>query len=243
MAAVPYKNSALGKKGQVEEMFDSISHRYDLLNHLLSVNIDKLWRKKAIKLLAPHHPKKILDIATGTADFALAATRLNPKRITGIDLSEGMLKIGRQKIEKRGLSGSIELLKADSEALPFDDATFDAAVVGFGVRNFENLEKGLSEIFRVLKPDGVFIVLEFSRPRKAFFKQLYFFYFNNILPMLGRLVSKDSSAYTYLPESVREFPDGGAFVSILGKTGFLNCSWHPQTFGIASIYKAQKPEN
>jgi len=243
MAAVPYKNSTQSKKGQVEEMFDSISHRYDLLNHLLSVNIDKLWRKKAIKLLAPHHPEKILDIATGTADFAIAATRLNPQKITGIDLSEGMLKKGRQKIEKKGLSGSIELLKADSEALPFDNATFDAAVVGFGVRNFENLEKGLTEIHRVLKPGGVFIVLEFSRPRKAFFKQMYFFYFNNILPMLGRLVSKDNSAYTYLPESVHEFPDGDDFVFILEKTGYHKCSWHPQTFGIASIYKAQKPEN
>jgi demethylmenaquinone methyltransferase/2-methoxy-6-polyprenyl-1,4-benzoquinol methylase len=243
MAAVPYKNSTQSKKGQVEEMFDSISHRYDLLNHLLSVNIDKLWRKKAIKLLAPHHPEKILDIATGTADFAIAATRLNPQKITGIDLSEGMLKKGRQKIEKKGLSGSIELLKADSEALPFDNATFDAAVVGFGVRNFENLEKGLTEIHRVLKPGGVFIVLEFSRPRKAFFKQMYFFYFNNILPMLGRLVSKDNSAYTYLPESVHEFPDGDDFVFILEKIGYHKCSWHPQTFGIASIYKAQKPEN
>lgn len=223
-------------------MFDSISHRYDLLNHLLSLNIDKRWRKKAIKLLASHHPESILDIATGTADFALAATRLKPIKITGIDLSEGMLNIGRQKIKKKGLSGSIELLKADSEELPFKDSSFDAVVVGFGVRNFENLEKGLSEIFRVLKPGGIFIVLEFSRPRKAFFKQLYFFYFKNILPMLGRLVSKDNSAYTYLPESVNEFPDGDSFVSILEKTGYQNCSWHPQTLGIASIYKTQKPE-
>lgn len=243
MAAVPYKKSGLSKKGQVEEMFDRISHRYDLLNHLLSVNIDKLWRRKAVKLLASHHPEKILDIATGTADFALAAARLSPRKITGIDLSEGMLKIGRQKIEKKGISATIELLKADSENLPFDDALFDAAVVGFGVRNFENLEKGLSEIYRVLQPGGIFIVLEFSRPRNTIFKQLYYFYFNKILPLLGRLVSKDDSAYTYLPESVREFPDGESFISILEKTGYHNCSWHPQTFGIASIYKAQKPEN
>jgi demethylmenaquinone methyltransferase/2-methoxy-6-polyprenyl-1,4-benzoquinol methylase len=242
MAAVPYKNSNLSKKGQVEEMFDHISHRYDLLNHLLSANIDKLWRKKSIKMLHKFQPRSILDIATGTGDFAIAAAKLNPEKIVGIDLSEGMLKVGRQKIEKRGLSHLIELQKADSEALPFDNNTFDAAIVAFGVRNFENLEKGLAEIYRVLRPDGAFIVLEFSLPKNKVFRNLYFFYFIKVLPWLGRLVSKDNRAYTYLPESVREFPDGADFVRILEKTGFVKSRWMSQTMGIAAIYESQKPK-
>jgi demethylmenaquinone methyltransferase/2-methoxy-6-polyprenyl-1,4-benzoquinol methylase len=242
MAAVPYKNSNQSKKVQVEEMFDQISHRYDLLNHLLSVNIDKAWRNKAIKMLKAFQPKTILDIATGTADFAIAAGKLNPEKITGIDLSEGMLRIGRQKVEKKGLSHLIELRKADSEALPFENHSFDAAVVGFGVRNFENLEKGLAEIFRVLRPGGVFVVLEFSLPKNKVFRSLYFFYFLKVLPWLGRLISKNSRAYTYLPESVREFPDGENFARILEKAGFEKCRWVPQTMGIATIYQAQKPE-
>ena len=241
MAAVPYKNSNLSKKGQVEEMFDHISHRYDLLNHLLSANIDKMWRKKAIKMLRAFQPKTILDIATGTADFAVAAAKLNPEKIVGIDLSEGMLKVGRQKIQKKGLSHLIELQKADSEALPFENHTFDSAIVGFGVRNFENLEKGLAEIYRVLRPGGVFIVLEFSLPKNIIFRNLYFFYFTKVLPWLGKLVSKDNRAYTYLPESVREFPDGEDFVRILEKIGFEKCRWIPQTMGIATIYESQKP--
>lgn len=223
-------------------MFDQISHRYDLLNHLLSVNIDKAWRNKAIKMLKAFQPKTILDIATGTADFAIAAGKLNPEKITGIDLSEGMLRIGRQKVEKKGLSHLIELRKADSEALPFENHSFDAAVVGFGVRNFENLEKGLAEIFRVLRPGGVFVVLEFSLPKNKVFRSLYFFYFLKVLPWLGRLISKNSRAYTYLPESVREFPDGEKFARILEKAGFEKCRWVPQTMGIATIYQAQKPE-
>jgi demethylmenaquinone methyltransferase/2-methoxy-6-polyprenyl-1,4-benzoquinol methylase len=242
MAAVPYKNSNLSKKGQVEEMFDHISHRYDLLNHLLSANIDKLWRKKSIKMLHKFQPCSILDIATGTGDFAIAAAKLNPEKIVGIDLSEGMLKVGRQKIEKRGLSHLIELQKADSEALPFDNNTFDAAIVAFGVRNFENLEKGLAEIYRVLRPGGAFIVLEFSLPKNKVFRNLYFFYFIKVLPWLGRLVSKDNRAYTYLPESVREFPDGADFVRILEKTGFVKSRWMSQTMGIAAIYESQKPK-
>lgn len=224
-------------------MFDQISHRYDLLNHLLSVNIDKAWRNKAIKMLKAFQPKTILDIATGTADFAIAAGKLNPEKITGIDLSEGMLRIGRQKVEKKGLSNLIELRKADSEALPFENHSFDAAVVGFGVRNFENLEKGLAEIFRVLRPGGVFVVLEFSLPKNKVFRSLYFFYFLKVLPWLGRLISKNSRAYTYLPESVREFPDGENFARILEKAGFEKCRWVPQTMGIATIYQAQKPES
>lgn len=241
MAAVPYKNSNLSKKGQVEEMFDQISHRYDLLNHLLSANIDRLWRRKAVKMLGRFNPKNILDIATGTADFAVAAARLNPGKIIGIDLSEGMLKVGRQKIEKKGLSNLIELQKADSEALPFKDYSFDSAIVGFGVRNFENLEMGLAEIYRVLRPGGVFIVLEFSVPKNKVFQGLYFFYFTKILPWLGKRVSKDNRAYTYLPESVRDFPDGDDFAGILEKTGFKNCKWVPVTMGIATIYQSEKP--
>lgn len=242
MAAVPYKNSIQSKKDQVEEMFDNISPKYDLLNHLLSANVDKIWRRRSIKKLARFQPHHILDIATGTGDFAIAATKLNDTRITGIDISEGMLQVGREKIRKKGLSSRIELQKADSENLPFQQNTFDAAIVGFGVRNFETLEKGLTEIFRVLKPGGVFIVLEFSKPRKTPFRQLYSFYFTTILPALGRLISKDSRAYTYLPESVNEFPDGEDFIAILKKTGFKNTKCFLQTFGIASIYQAAKPE-
>ena len=242
MAAVPYNDSRKSKKDQVEEMFDHISQRYDFLNHLLSLNIDKIWRNKAIRLLKPYRPKNILDIATGTGDFAIAARKLQPEKITGIDLSEGMLGMGREKLKKKKLDELIELRKADSENLPFKDNSFDAAIVAFGVRNFENLEKGLTEIFRVLKPGGVFMVLEFSKPRKTPFRQLYFFYFTRILPFLGRMVSKDSRAYTYLPESVREFPDGMEFISIMERTGYKNCRWLPQSFGIASIYEGQKPE-
>ena len=223
-------------------MFDQISPRYDFLNHVLSANVDKVWRKKAIRILRPRNPRRILDVATGTADFALAAARLNPDKITGIDLSEGMLRIGVQKVRKAGLEDLITLQKADSEALPFDDGSFDSAIVGFGVRNFENLNKGLAEIYRVLDPGGIFIVLEFSRPRNKLFAKIYFWYFTKVLPFLGRIVSKDNSAYTYLPESVQKFPDGKAFISILEATGFVNCSSKSLTLGIASIYKAEKPK-
>ncbi len=241
MAALPYKNSAQSKKNQVEEMFDNISSKYDLLNHLLSVNIDKIWRKRAISKLKPFQPKLILDIATGTGDFAIAAIQLKDVEVTGVDISEGMLSVGRKKIAEKKLDNRIKLLKADSENLPFEENKFDAATVGFGVRNFETLEKGLSEICRVLKPGGIFIVLEFSKPLKPPFKQLYYFYFKRILPLLGRLISNDKSAYTYLPESVNEFPDGNAFTGILEKVGFVNCKFFPQTFGIATIYQANKP--
>ncbi len=242
MAIVPYKDSNLSKKSQVEEMFDSISPRYDLLNHVLSANIDKAWRKKAIQMLAAYKPATILDVATGTADFAIAAKKLNPEKITGVDLSEGMLGIGRQKIQKLGLTHLIELSKADSESLPFNDNSFDAATVGFGVRNFENLDKGIMEIFRVLKPGGIFIVLEFSRPRGKLFGSLYLFYFTKILPLLGRMVSRNHRAYSYLPESVKSFPDGEDFLKVLRSAGFENCTCKPLTMGIASIYTAQKAE-
>jgi demethylmenaquinone methyltransferase / 2-methoxy-6-polyprenyl-1,4-benzoquinol methylase len=242
MPAVPYKDSERSKKMQVEEMFDEISPRYDLLNHLLSVNIDKSWRRKAIELLRPYQPANILDVATGTGDFAMEAAKLNPQSITGIDLSEGMLKVGRQKIDKKGLTQLIKLEKADSENLPFDDHVYDAAIVGFGVRNFENLKKGLDEIFRVLKPGGVFIILEFSRPKNVLFRQLYFFYFQRLLPWMGRMVSKSHRAYSYLPESVLEFPDGDEFAAILREGKFKNVTYKLLTLGIATIYIAQKPD-
>lgn len=240
--ALPYKQSTQSKRGQVEEMFDNISHKYDALNHILSLNIDKLWRKRTIKKLKAFSPKLILDIATGTGDFAVAASKLGDVKITGIDISEGMLNVGRKKIEKKNLSNKISFLKADSEDLPFAENNFDAAIVGFGVRNFEHLKKGLSEILRVIKPGGVFYVLEFSKPVSAPFKQIYMFYFMRILPFVGRIISKDSSAYSYLPESVNEFPDGERFLRILAEVGFENNKCFKQTFGIASIYEAHKPK-
>lgn len=241
--ALPYKQSKQSKKGQVEEMFDNISPKYDRLNHILSVNIDKIWRRKTIQKLKLYSPKSILDIATGTGDFAIAASKLSDTKITGIDISEGMLNVARQKIAKKNLEKQIEFRKADSENLPFDDVIFDAAIVGFGVRNFENLNKGLSEILRVMKPGGVLFVLEFSKPISTPFKQIYMFYFMRILPFIGRMISKDSSAYSYLPESVNEFPDGERFLTILADVGFVNNECFRQSFGIASIYEAHKTEN
>ena len=241
MAALPYKQSKQSKKGQVEEMFDNISPRYDFLNHVLSLNIDKIWRRKTINKLKPYQPENILDIATGTGDFAVAALKLGDVKVTGIDISEGMLNVGREKIKAKKLDKQIQFRKADSEQLPFDEGAFDAAIVGFGVRNFENLKKGLAEIQRVLKPGGVFFVLEFSKPVSFPFKQIYLFYFTRILPLIGRMVSKDSRAYTYLPESVNEFPDGDRFLTILADVGFVQNECYRQTFGIASIYKAHKP--
>ncbi|MCK3686224.1 bifunctional demethylmenaquinone methyltransferase/2-methoxy-6-polyprenyl-1,4-benzoquinol methylase UbiE [Maribellus sp. YY47] len=223
-------------------MFDNISPKYDLLNHLLSVNIDKLWRKRTIRKLKAYQPQRILDIATGTGDFAVAASKLGEVKITGIDISEGMLNVAREKIAKEQLTKKIEVQKADSENLPFANNEFDAAIVGFGVRNFEHLEIGLKEICRVIKPGGTFFVLEFSKPQKAPFKQIYQFYFKYILPAIGRMVSKDKSAYTYLPESVNEFPDGDDFLAILKKVGFTENRCYRQTFGIASIYEAHKPK-
>lgn len=243
MTALPNKNSEQSKKDQVEEMFNNISPKYDLLNHLLSANIDRLWRKKAINLLKPWQPELILDVATGTADFAIAATVIKGVKVVGIDISEGMLEVGRRKVEKKNLTEIIELIKADSENLPFVNDKFDAAIVGFGVRNFENLKKGLSEIKRVLKPGGVFYILEFSKPMKTPYKQFYQFYFTRVLPFIGRMVSKNSTAYSYLPESVNEFPDGEKFLTILSEVGFVKNKSFSQTFGIASIYEAHKSLN
>lgn len=242
MSVVPYKDQNKGKKEQVASMFDNISPKYDLLNHLLSLGIDVLWRKKAIRLLRKRQPKPrlMLDVATGTGDFALEALSLHPDKIVGIDISAGMLEVGRQKIKKQGLSDRIEMLQADSENLPFEDNMFDAVIVAFGVRNFENLPKGLREINRVLKPGGVVTILEFSQPRVFPLKQVYNFYFKQILPRVGRLISKDQSAYTYLPESVQAFPDGKDFLSILDETGYKHTEWKPLTFGISAIYLASK---
>jgi demethylmenaquinone methyltransferase/2-methoxy-6-polyprenyl-1,4-benzoquinol methylase len=240
MTVVPYKEDSASKKQQVAKMFDNISYRYDFLNHFLSLGIDKLWRKKAVKLLKPSNPKVILDVATGTGDFAIQALTLNPEKITGVDISEGMLDMGRKKMISRGLQDKIEMVSGDSENLPFADNIFDAVTVGFGVRNFENLSKGLSEIYRVMKPGATLAVLEFSRPRRFPFKQVYNFYFKAILPKLGLWISKDKAAYTYLPESVDAFPDGADFIAILEKIGFKNTSCTTLTFGISSIYLAQK---
>lgn len=231
----PYGKGA-GKKQEVAEMFDNIAGNYDFLNHLLSMGIDVLWRKKAVRLIKPFQPKTIVDIATGTGDFALEALSLNPDKITGVDISNQMLEVGRQKMKKRKVDHRIEMLYGDSENLPFNDNHFDALTVAFGVRNFENLEKGLSEMCRVLKPGSPAAVIEFSTPEKFPMKQLYWFYFKKILPNIGRLVSKDPRAYTYLPESVEAFPYGENFAEIMRKCGFKSVKIYPLTFGIASIY-------
>ena len=240
MLVTPYKDSDHQKKQQVEQMFDNIAPKYDFLNHFLSLGIDKIWRKKAIRILSAYKSDFLLDVATGTGDFAVAATKLKPTKIIGFDLSEQMLNVGRTKVKRLGLDEVIEFQKGDSEAMPFSDKQFDAITVGFGVRNFENLENGLKEFVRVLKSDGVVIVLEFSKPKYFPMKQLYSFYFFGILPLIGRMVSKDSSAYSYLPESVMAFPDDQKFLSILHKVGFSRTSQKRLSFGIATIYIAQK---
>jgi demethylmenaquinone methyltransferase/2-methoxy-6-polyprenyl-1,4-benzoquinol methylase len=221
-------------------MFDNISQRYDFLNHLLSMGIDKGWRRKAIRQLEALRPKQILDVATGTGDFAIQALSLKPEKITGVDISEGMLAVGRKKIAEKNLADRIELRSGDSENLPFGENKFDAVTVAFGVRNFENLEKGLAEIFRVIRPGGMVVVLEFSRPRTFPFRQLYSFYFKFILPKIGRFISSDKAAYTYLPESVEAFPDGEDFLHRLNSVGFKNTKCKALTFGISSIYTGLK---
>lgn len=240
MTVVPYKDKSDAKKKQVAEMFDSISGKYDFLNHFLSLGIDIRWRKKAIKMLKDLNPKQILDIATGTGDFAIEALKLNPDKVIGVDISEGMLNVGRKKMKKRGYSEIIDMQSGDSENLHFEDNKFDAVIVAFGVRNFENLEKGLAEMNRVLRPGGRAVILEFSKPTIFPFKQLYNFYFRWILPKIGKIVSKDNAAYTYLPESVKEFPYGNEFIGILEKTGYKNTKCKPLTLGISSIYLGEK---
>ena len=240
MTVLPYKDKLDPKKEQVAEMFNNISPKYDLLNHVLSLGIDIIWRKKAIKYLQKDAPKLILDIATGTGDFAIEALALNPDKIIGVDISEGMLSEGRKKMVKRGLQEKIEMLMGDSEGLLFEDNKFDAVIVSFGVRNFENLEKGLADMYRVLKPGGKTVILEFSKPKSFPMKQAYGFYSHVILPQIGKIVSKDNSAYTYLPESVEAFPDGENFLTVLKKVGFHSTLCKQLTFGISSIYVGQK---
>ena len=236
----PYTTDG-SKKTQVGNMFDNIAPYYDFLNRFLSLGIDTIWRKKAIQQIRQDKPQVILDIATGTADVAIEmAKSLDAEKITGLDLSNEMLEIGRKKVKKRNLQTVIELIQGDSENLPFEDNTFDAITVAFGVRNFENLEAGLSEMQRVLKPDGKLVVLEFSRPTLFPFKQLFNLYFKYILPQIGRLTSKDPKAYKYLYESVQAFPDGDNFLKILEKTGFNSNQCIPLTLGICSIYTGQK---
>lgn len=238
---VPFKDSADSKKKQVENMFDKIAYRYDFLNRFLSAGIDVGWRKKAIKELVSLHPKKILDVATGTGDFAITSYEiLKPEKITGIDISEGMLEIGRKKIIKTGLQHQIELLNGDSEAILFDDNSFDAVTVAFGVRNFENLEKGLSEIKRVLRPGGKLIVLEFTRPSMPVVKQLYGFYMKFITPKIGKIIAKNNDAYQYLNDSVFQFPEKENFIHILNQSAYRNAFYKTLTLGICTIYCAEK---
>ncbi len=237
----PYNSQQATKKEQVADMFNNISGTYDFLNHFMSLGIDIIWRKKAINELKKDKPKHILDVATGTGDFAFEALgMLNPERITGVDISEGMLEIARQKITKRSLNDKFEVYSGDSENLPFDAGKFDAVTVAYGVRNFENLEAGLADMLRVLKPGGKAVILEFSKPQGFPIKQLYNFYFHYITPAIGKLFSKDSRAYSYLPESVAAFPDGRSFVTLMDKVGYKQTKHRSLTFGICSIYTGIK---
>lgn len=237
---MPYDDLSLSKKEQVALMFDRIAFRYDLMNRLLSFGIDVGWRKRMLKLLKPLKPQAILDVATGTADVAIQLTGLTPTHITGVDISAEMLVIGRAKVKDHHLDGIINLIQADAENLPFEDNKFDAITVAFGVRNFEHLEKGLQELHRVLKQNGMLVVLEFSKPRQFPFKQLFQFYFTNICPLLGRWITNDQMAYTYLHRSVAAFPDGQDFTDLLVKNGFTSTQCIPLTFGISSIYTGKK---
>ncbi|MBU3822044.1 bifunctional demethylmenaquinone methyltransferase/2-methoxy-6-polyprenyl-1,4-benzoquinol methylase UbiE [Flavobacteriaceae bacterium XHP0103] len=236
----PYKDSDLGKKEQVAKMFDTISGEYDGLNRVISFGIDVKWRKKVVKTVKETNPKTILDIATGTGDLAIALASTNADKIIGLDISSGMLAVGKEKINKKGLSDRIEMVLGDSENMPFEDNTFDAITVAFGIRNFETLENGLKEILRVLKPGGCFVILETSVPTKTPYKQGYNFYSKNILPLIGRIFSKDKSAYKYLSESASVFPYGEALNNILRKIGFISVEDFPQTFGVATIYVSSK---
>ena len=236
----PYKNSDLGKKEQVTKMFDTISGDYDGLNRVISFGIDIKWRKKVVKIVKENNPDTILDIATGTGDLAINLAETNATKITGLDISSGMLEIGKAKIKNKALDSKIEMILADSENMPFEDNTFDAITVAFGIRNFESLENGLKEIYRVLKPNGTFVILETSMPTKAPYLQGYKFYTKNILPLIGKLFSKDRSAYKYLSESASAFPYGETLNNILRTIGFINVEDFPQTLGVATIYKSSK---
>ncbi len=235
----PYKESTDSKKAQVAKMFDNIAFRYDFLNQFLSLGIHHRWRKKAVSFFENSSPAFILDIATGTGDFAIASLTSNPGKVVGVDISEGMLKIGKEKINKLNLEHKISLQPGDAENLDFPDNSVDVITVGFGVRNYEHLEKGLQNMLRVLKPGGKVVILEFSKPKGAF-RYLYNFYFNYFTPFIGKIFSKDTTAYTYLPKSVEAFPDGHEFNAILSKVGYRQAQCIPLTFGIASIYTAIK---
>lgn len=238
MKITPYQTDN-SKSDQVRDMFDAIAPKYDLLNHLLSMNIDKGWRKKLVQMVAAQHPANILDVATGTADLAISMQRAIPHaRVTGTDLSSEMVAVGREKVNRLGMQ--IDLQVADVEHLPFADNSFEAVTAAFGVRNFENTVAGLSEMRRVLAPGGGLYILEFSLPKPSPFAVLYRFYFRNILPTIGKMVSKDARAYTYLPESVEAFAYGEEFVSLLRQAGFLNPSFETLTQGVATIYRAAK---
>jgi demethylmenaquinone methyltransferase / 2-methoxy-6-polyprenyl-1,4-benzoquinol methylase len=240
-SVLPNKQSEAGKKEQVAAMFDGVAKRYDFLNRFLSLGIDVIWRKKAIAFLKPIAPKVVLDVATGTADVALMTQKiLQPKQIVGIDISDGMLDIGRKKITAQGLDAVIQLYNGDSAAINFNENSFDAATVSFGVRNFEHLEKGLSEILRVIKPEGRLVVLEFSKPKNVIVKTFYNFYMKIISPNIAKLFSKNKEAYQYLDESIQKFPEGDNFVEVMNKVGFKNTIYKPLTFGICSIYCGTK---
>jgi demethylmenaquinone methyltransferase/2-methoxy-6-polyprenyl-1,4-benzoquinol methylase len=237
---VPDASSNLSKKEQVADMFNNISGKYDFLNHFLSMGVDRGWRKKAIAEVGKVNPKTILDVATGTADLAIVASKLNPQKIVGIDIAAQMLEIGRKKIEDLKLTPVITLQEGDSEALPFADNSFDAVTCAYGVRNFEDLEAGLAEMCRVMRPGGKVAILEFSNPQQFPIKQVYGFYAKYILPVLGKMVSKHSNAYTYLPESVKVFPEGKVFCDTLKRCGYKEAKARPLTFGITTLYTATK---
>ncbi|MCD6013204.1 MAG: Ubiquinone biosynthesis methyltransferase UbiE [Flavipsychrobacter sp.] len=237
---VPDKASNLSKKAQVAEMFNNIAGRYDFLNHFLSLGIDKGWRKKAIAEVVKNKPNTVLDVATGTGDMAIATVTAHPCKITGVDIAEQMMEIGRKKVAERNLQQSITFQLADSEQLPFPDNSFDAVMCAYGVRNFEHLELGLAEMLRVLRPGGKVVILEFSQPSAFAVKQLYMFYCRNIMPTIGRWVSKSDRAYTYLNKSAEAFPYGKQFLGILAKCGFKETNARPLTFGATTIYTAMK---
>ncbi|MEP6928160.1 MAG: bifunctional demethylmenaquinone methyltransferase/2-methoxy-6-polyprenyl-1,4-benzoquinol methylase UbiE [Ginsengibacter sp.] len=238
---VPFRHSTESKKKQVENMFDKIAFRYDFLNRFLSAGIDVRWRKKAIGELISLHPKNILDVATGTGDFAITSYKLlKPEKITGIDISEGMLEVGQKKIMRLGLQNNIQLLNGDSEAIFYKDDTFDAVTVAFGVRNFENLEKGLSEIYRVLKPGGKLVVLEFSKPSLPVIRNLYNFYMKFVTPKIGKIISKNNDAYQYLNNSVQQFPEKESFIHILNNLGYRHSFYKTLSLGICTIYCGEK---
>jgi demethylmenaquinone methyltransferase/2-methoxy-6-polyprenyl-1,4-benzoquinol methylase len=238
---IPYKDSEASKKEQVSQMFDAISTRYDGLNRVISMGIDVSWRKKVLALVQRSNPSKIIDLATGTGDLALLMTQTGATEIIGLDISKGMLAVGVEKIRKQQLSDVIQMVYGDSENIPYDTNYFDAATVAFGIRNFENLHQGLTDILRVLKPGGQLVILETSVPTRFPFKQGYFFYTRFILPLIGKLFSKDRAAYGYLSESAAQFPYGDALKAILAKNGYTNIQIFPQSLGVATIYQAYKP--